>query len=366
MKRTKKGSQIKNLARQIKATPNKEKGQQKENLLLAPTGATMLNLACSDHIEGGWGVGKIVNVIGDSSSGKTMLAFTMFAELVMMKEFKDYHLIYDDVEQALEFDLERLFGKKMAKRIEAPTYDEAGVPVHSDLIQDFFAYIQKALDKKEPFVYVLDSFDALSSKQETDKVDKTLKAHLKGDKEAGSYNMDKPKLASQMLRVIKSKIKNTGSLVVIISQTRDNINPMSFEKKTRSGGRALKFYCSHEIWLAMAGQIKSKNRVIGANVKAKVTKNKITGKRREVSFPVYYDYGVDSISSEIDFLIEEKYWKGKGNKIVAPEFELECSKGLLIRHIEEEGKEKELRQIVGQVWNEIEESLKLKRKGKYD
>lgn len=364
MKRTKKVSEI---AKQVKKG-RKKGGEKSSPLLLVPTGATMLNLACADNVDGGWGVGKIVNLIGDSSSGKTMLAFTMFADMARMKKFDDYRFIYDDVEQALEFNVDNLFGKKVASRIEAPAYDEDGQAVHSDLVQDFFAYIQKAINKGKPFIYVLDSFDALTSKEEVKKVDETLKAHLRGTKTEGSYNVDKPKAASQILRSVKSKIKDTGSLIIVISQTRDNIG-FGFEKKTRSGGKALKFYSSHEIWLAMVGQIMSKKRVIGNNVNAKITKNKITGKRRVVSFPIYYDYGVDSIASEIDFLIEEGYWRGKGEKvkkIKVPEFNFEGSRRALIKKIEEEGLEQRLREITGKAWMEIEESLKLKRKAKYD
>lgn len=365
MKRTKKKT-VDEVVKQVKRK-QENKEAPPSSLLLIPTGASLLNLACSDSIQGGWGAGKIVNLIGDSSSGKTILALSMFAEVCRRPEFEDYRLIYDDVEQALEFDISRLFGKSTAERIEPPAVDNEGEPVYSDVIQDFFAYTKDAIQEEKPFIYVLDSFDALTSKEEANKVDETLKAHIKGTKTAGSYNMDKPKIASQILRSIKSSIKSTKSLLVIISQTRDNIG-MGFEKKTRSGGRALKFYSSHEIWLAMTGKIKRKGRIIGNEVRAKVTKNKITGKLRVVDFPVYYDYGVDSISSEISFLIEEEHWeaKNKGAKIIAPEFEFEGTRQALIKKIEGEGLESRLTEIVSLVWMRIEEDLKLRRKSKYD
>ena len=73
---------------------------------LIPTGSTLLNCACSDLHTGGYGIGKITNLIGDSSSGKSLLALTSFAEVAMYTRYDDYRLIYDDVEAALEFNLD--------------------------------------------------------------------------------------------------------------------------------------------------------------------------------------------------------------------------------------------------------------------
>src|SRR3990172_2108983 len=290
------------IVEQIKEEANKRDDEKKQPLLLIPTGSTLLNLACSDTIEGGWGVGKMVNLIGDSSSGKSLLAFTMFAEVVRRKEFDDYVLIYDDVEQACEFDVGKLFGKEVQQRVMAPdSIDDE--PRYSNVIQDFYGSILQLCKEGKPFIYVLDSLDALSSKEEVAKVDDVMAAHKESKQTSGSYGMDKVKILTQILRTIVGELKATKSFLLIISQTRDNINPMSYETKTRSGGRALKFYASHEIWLTMAGKHKSRNRVIGAEVKAKISKNKLTGKLREVGLSIYYDYGLDNTRDCIEFLV---------------------------------------------------------------
>lgn len=349
---------------QIKEESQKNDKEQEQHLLLIPTGSTLLNLACSDTADGGWGVGKMVNLIGDSSSGKSLLSFTMFAEIVRRREFDEYSLIYDDVEQACEFNVEKLFGKKVANRVEPPGMED-GEPKHSDVIQDFYGTILQLCKTGKPFIYVLDSLDALSSKEEVAKVDDVMKAHKEGKETSGSYGMDKPKSLTQMFRVIISKLKATKSFLLIISQTRDNINPMSYEKKTRSGGNALRFYASHEIWLTMAKKHESKDRIIGAKVIAKIRKNKITGKLREVTFSIYYDLGLDNIGSCADFLIEENVWKKSKLTIEAEDLGLKGTRESLIRQIEHAGLEDGLAKETEKAWIDIEESLKLNRKPRY-
>ena len=340
-----------------KAKPEEPKSRHK----LINSGCTLLNLACSDNAFGAYPVGTMIHMAGDSSSGKTILAMTTFAELSHRPSFDDYEFIYDDVEAANAFDMPRLFGEKAAKRIQAPFKDEP-----SSCIEDFQANVLRFVRKEKPFIYVEDSFDALTSDMEVDKADKAAEARDAGKETKGSYGMEKAKIGGQILRMVCRKIKKTESLLMIISQIRDNTDPMSMQKRTVSGGRALKFYASLQIWLSLGDKIKSKDRVIGVTCIAKIMKNKITGKLREVEFPIYYDYGVDDIGACIDFLVKEKHWTKKDGVITATGT-IEC-KGMrakLIAHIESQGLEKTLKQETGKVWNRIEESLKLNRKPKY-
>jgi hypothetical protein len=211
--------------------------------------------------------------------------------------------------------------------------------------------------KDRPFIWIQDSFDALSSEAE--------------EKEPGKgYGTDKAKIASEIMRMISRDMKRTQSLLIIISQTRQKIGGMG--GKTRSGGNAIKFYSSYESWLGVKypdGIIKRRERPIGHIVKARVTKNKITGKHRIAHFPVYYDYGIDDTGACVDFLLEEGEWDKEKQTILAAMdngFKLEATREKLIRQIEEQGQVEALRQTVGRVWAEIEEALELKRKPKYD
>lgn len=329
---------------------------------LINSGCTLLNLACSDNPFGAFPIGTMVHLVGDSSSGKTMLAMTVFAELSKREEFSRYKFIYDDVEAANAFDMPKLFGTKAARRIEAPNGEES-----SGCIEDFQANILRLIRKERPFIYILDSFDALTSDMEEKKADVAAKARDEGKESKGSYGMEKAKIGGQILRMICRKLKKTSSLLIIISQVRDNTDPMSMVKRSVSGGRALKFYASHQIWLMLGNKIKSKDRVTGVVSIAKVAKNKITGKVRDVEFQIFYDYGVDDIGACVDFLVNEKVWRKKGNKIIARgAISFIGMRGKLIRYIEKEGLERVLKTEVGKAWNEIEDSLKLNRKPKYD
>lgn len=325
---------------------------------LVPTGSTLLNCACSDYHKGGYGIGKLVNLIGDSSSGKSLLALTAFAEMSMFTKYDDYRMIYDDVEAALEFNVNYLFGVDIGYRIETK--------VTSNTIQDFYGNILKALKDGRPFVYILDSLDALSSIEEMDRAMKMAGIKKQSAKEAqtGSYKTEKAKLVSEILRVTAREIKSTEALVVIISQTRDNLG-FGFTTKTRSGGKALKFYSAHEMWLSIKEPFRKKSREIGINSNAKVTKNKLTGKRRDVDIPIYYDYGVDDLTANIEFLVAEGVWVKEKQTISADHISISGTKDTIIKHIEDKMLESVVAEIVGDTWIKIEEDLRLNRKRRY-
>lgn len=329
------------------------------------SGSTLLNLALTDMFDCGWQKGKMANLIGDSSAGKTFVTLTAFAEANMNNSFDNYKFIFDDAEHANEFDMEHLFGDEVAERIESP--NDKVEDGNSETMEDFHDNLLMNIEKEQPFIYALDSFDALSTEADDEKIEEQRTARAKGREAKGSYGMAKAKKSSEILRHVVGKLKKTNSILLIISQTRENLTPGSFEKKTRSGGKALKFYATHEVWLALGGTIKAKERIIGVNCIVTIKKNKITGKRRTVEFPIYYDYGIDDITSCIEFLIKEGYWKKVGTKIDAQGFcGLEPSTmKAIINQIEDRGAEKKLQMLVAKAWKEIEDSLKLGRKSKY-
>ena len=366
MARTKRSSIAEQVQEHAYTTHQKESTKAYTADDLITTGSTLLNLALSDNVKGGWLKGTMANIIGDSSAGKSFAALTTFAETHAKGQCDDYALIYDDVENANAFDMAYLFGQEVADRIIPPNLDEDDEDAPSDMIEDFHANIVRAL-AQGPCIYCLDSFDALNAEADEKKSMELLKAREAGKDAAGSYGMAKAKKSSEILRQVCGRIKKTSSFLCIVSQTRDNIDPMSPQKKTRSGGKALKFYATHELWLANGGALKRKDRIIGVRCKVKISKNKLTGKVREVEFPIYYDYGIDNIGSCVDFLVKEKHWPGGGSKRIEPKG-LDIEPGLrakIIKQIEAEGLEDELDEIVSQVWFEIEESLRLNRKPKY-
>jgi len=344
------------------------KKRQKEVLTgkdFLSTGSTLLNLACTGFPDRGFIKGRYCFLVGDTTSGKTWLSLTCLAEASVNHNFDGYRFIYDNAEDGALMDIEKFFGKEVAKRLELPWKG------FSNTIEDFYFNVDDAIKGGMPFIYILDSMDSLSSESEADKFDKTKKAYREGKETTGSYGDGKAKVNSGMLRrVIGKPLLDNGSILIIINQTRDNIKALPFQpKKTRSGGHALGFYACLEIWSSVAEQIKKivrgKKRQLGINCKIRVKKNRITGRDRTVTIPIYHSFGIDDIGSCVDYLLDEEYWE-KGKEIKAKGLGIKGSRDKLIRIIEHQGLERDLRELVGDVWNEIEDACVVKRKKRYE
>jgi len=354
-----------NLVNQVKKRAKKPIKKENNNCKnLIPSGSTLLNLACSDCYSGAFKLGRIVTIPGGSTAGKTLLMLTILAEICRLKRFDDYLLVYDDAEESLNFNISKLFGNKLEDRLQISNGSS------SNTIQDFQNNILNLSKKNEPFIYVLDSLDSLSSDEELVKEYKKALAKAKSDdsiKEIkGSYKTEKAKIIGQVLRMVNGIIEDTKSSLFIIQQERARIGVSFGKAVTTSGGKAPFYYSSHQVWLNRIKTHKKRDRKIGTKVKAEVTKNKITGKEREITFDVFYDLGIDNIGSCVDFLINEGFWKKKKMTVNATDLELEASRSKIIRAIEEQNLEKDLDRIVSKAWHEIENSLKLDRKPKYE
>ena len=322
---------------------------------LIPSGSTLVNLQCSDTIHGAYLAGTMVNIIGDSGSGKTSLALECLAACAQQERFNKHHFFFDDIEEANEFDVSKQFGKSVAARLTEPPNGR------STTVESFRNNILKVVKYGEPFIYIPDSFDALTDAKELERAEQSAA----GKELKGSYGMGKAKMSSELFRVIVRDLKASLGLLLLISQVRENIDPMSFKKFTRAGGKALDFYAIHRLWLANRKSIKKKERVVGHEVRVKCDKNKVNGKERIVDYSVYSGYGIDDIGSCIDFMIAEGYWKKKANTIDASDIGLTGTREKLIEQGEAQKLERQLRVAVGDAWMEIEDSIKLDRKAKY-
>jgi RecA/RadA recombinase len=332
---------------------------------LIPSGCTLLDLACSDHPRGAYMPGTLINPIGDKSAGKSMLAHAGLAECANDKRFDKYRLEYRDVEAGINFDISKLFGAKLRKRLN---YND-----EMRTIEAFSSEVWKLIDAGDPFMYVLDSFDGLTSDDELKKTKKRVNKKA-GEKLAGSYEgVGKTKGLSSMLRQMVNGLKDTGSLLIIISQVRQNMDAGPFEPQMyRTGGQALGHNATHEYWLykstTLKKEVRKRSRVIGSVTRPKVTKNRITGKVRDVLFPIYYDYGIDNISACVNFMIAEGFWtkKTKSTSYNTGDFGVEADKAGIIKAIEEGNLEIRMKKAVGAAWLEIEESMKLNRKNRFE
>lgn len=351
---------VENTAAQIQNSNPPQKRRKKKLLevsRLISSGSTLMNLMCSDTVGGAFPIGSTCNLIGDSSSGKTLIALTALAEAARNKDFAEFDLYYDGVEPSMDFDLEYLFGHRFVKRLKIKS---------SRMVIGWQRTMNELMGAENPFIYVLDSLDALDTMADKEKAEAELNAYEKGTETRGSFAMAKAKKMSEVLRRICGPMEEANGFLMIISQTRDKIG-FGFERQTRAGGRALKFYAAHEIWLSCGAPIKARNREIGTNSKARCKKNKLTGKHRTTNFSMLYDYGLDDISSCIEFLIaEEVFVKPKNSVIIeCKDFNWAGSKRALVKWIEDSNIENELKALVQHTWNEIENSLRLGRKQRF-
>ena len=285
---------------------------KKEKKIYFRTGCIVLDKLLGGN-KGVLGVpaGRFIDIVGDKSAGKTFLSneFIAWAHYEFGKKFK---WVYDDCESGYSFDTESLYGFEIM-----PMVDEERI--HSENVEDAFCNISnfaKSLKKDEVGIYVLDSLDGLTSQEQDDRAEERKKLFNEGKKlEKGTYGMGKQKFLSQeFFPQLCDEIEEKNVLVIIISQIRENVDPMSFEKYSRAGGKAMDFYAHTVLWLATSKKILKKETPVGVVVKAKTTKSKTPRPFRERFFTFLYDYGLDNIGSAVDYLFDLRTPTGELNK----------------------------------------------------
>jgi protein RecA len=250
----------------------------------------MLNLALTGHPLKGWPVGRVSNVVGDKSSGKTLLAIEA-ASLFLENPPQG-------VAPRVEYmEAEAAFDEEYAKKLGLDT-DRVNFSRGLDTVEQMFDKMDNVIDSikgtNQQALCIVDSLDALSSK-----------AEMERGMDEGTYGMEKQKKLGEMFRKCIRRWETANMHIMIISQIRENIGAMPFAPKyRRSGGKALDFYASHVLWLAETGKLKTsdKSMVIGIDVKGKITKNKVSVPYRDAAWPVYFMYGIDDITSVVSWL----------------------------------------------------------------
>ena len=342
--------------------------------LLLSSGSTLVNLAATGKTNGCFMKSGYHFFVGDSGSGKTWLCLSALAEATLSKRFDKYRLIYDASENGALMDMEKYFGKALVERLEPPGRDGEGNPVYSETAEDMYDFIGDAFEDGRPFIYIEDSMDMLETRDNLKKqvAQKKARRNPRGVEVPGSYGDGKAKINSTHLRGVVARLPRTGSILIIIAQTRDKIGTMMTRgsNKTRAGGHALTFYATSELWTSkgegLYKEVRGKRRKIGTQMIVKIKKNRTSGRDRTVTVPIYYSHGVDDIGSCVDYLVEESHWKKVPKKgIKCPEWDVVMRRDDLIEHIEAEGLEDELRAIVGEVWNDIDAQCALNRKSRY-
>lgn len=338
------------------------------------TGNTVLNLALTGRRDEGIGEGHYVFFVGDSSSGKTWWSLQILAEACNDPRFDDYLIIFDNAENGAQMDVTRFFGKKLAARLRYPWYGTKGKDEGSNsrTVEELYRNLRALQDAGKPFIYLLDSENALTSEYAIAKAAEMDTQVSGGAKAKKDYGDGKAAAHSRNIRDIVQRLQETGSILVVLAQTRDNIEAGQFEEqKTRAGGHALTFYSSAEVWTSVGQKItkayKGNDVQVGTYCNIKTKKNRNSGQVRFVRVPFYNDMGIDEVGGCIDFLTHWKRWKTDKEGVIncAPDFEFAARREAVAAFVEANDLQKELSELVQEVWNDIAEAIKTDRKPRY-
>jgi protein RecA len=249
------------------------------------TGYLPLNKAVSGSYKKGLPLGRIVEIFGASSAGKTLLATKAIASAQAQGGLGIY------------LDFERSFSMSHAKRVGMSDARGQWIYKRPNHAEEAFGMIDKTLTmlresgSDKPIVIVVDSVASLITRAQSE-MDIEDTRNMK-------EKLDVPVFLSQTLPKISMMIGDSNACLIFLNQTRANVGVMYGEKEKTTGGNALPFYASVRIQLSKAGKEKEGDEVVAEKVKALIKKNKVWRPFGEVEYITDFSIGIDLVSSHV-------------------------------------------------------------------